>query len=61
MAKNESMMTHEQTQLKIIMILKYGNLNEAFWSGDKFIPAENRILEINLMETTSNTNVKIKD
>jgi len=54
-------MTLAQQQLKIVMILKYGDLNKAFWSGDKFTPAENRMLEINLMETTSNTNVKIQD
>ncbi len=61
MATNESVMTHKQQQLKIMMILKYGDLNEAFWSEDTFTPAENRVLEINLMETTSNTNVKIED
>ena len=54
-------LTPEQEQLKIMMILKYGDLTEAFWSKDTFTPKENRILEHNLMNTTKHTNVNIDD
>lgn len=51
-------MTPEQEKLKIMMILKYGDLNRAFWSDGEFTPEENRILELNLEDTTDNYNVK---
>ena len=42
-------LTTEQEQLKVMMILKYGDLTDAFWSDDTFTPEENKILEYDLM------------
>lgn len=54
-------LTPDQEKLKILMILKYGDLNVAFWSSTSFTPKENRILEHNLMITTDKTHVKLND
>lgn len=58
-------LTPEQEKLKTVMVLKYGDLTDLFWtirqSRPKLIPAENRVLEHHIMTTTQNTNVRILD